>query len=73
MYVPGINDPEGDWIASVRDSVGKNCIISLCYDLHGQITNKIIKNIDAFAAFRTAPHIDVKETYRRAFLMLIKA
>ena len=73
MYVPGINDPEGDWIASIRDSVGKNCIISLCFDLHGQITNKIIKNIDAFAAFRTAPHIDVKETYRRAFLMLINA
>ena len=71
MFVPNINDPEGEWISSVRNVVGKNCLISLSFDLHGQITNKIIKNIDAFAAFRTAPHIDVLKTYNRAFKMLV--
>ena len=73
MYVSNIKDPEGEWISSVREVVGKNCIISVSFDLHGQITNKIIKNIDAFAAFRTAPHIDVSETYIRASQMLVNA
>ena len=73
MFVPNINDPEGEWISSVRDVVGKDCIISVSFDLHGQITNKIIKNIDAFTAFRTAPHIDILKTYKRASQMLVNA
>ena len=73
MYVDGIDDPEGDWIASVRRAVGNECIISVSYDLHGQMTDKIISNIDAFAAFKTAPHIDVKDTYRRSASMLANA
>ena len=73
MYVEGIDDPEGEWINSVREAVGSDCIISVSYDLHGQVTDKIIKNIDAFAAFKTAPHIDVKDTYRRSASMLVNA
>ncbi len=73
MYVDGIDDPEGEWIASVRRAVGNECIISVSYDLHGQMTDKIISNIDAFAAFKTAPHIDVKDTYRRSASMLADA
>ena len=45
--------------------------ISLSYDLHGQMTDSIIKNINYFAAYKTAPHIDVKQTYSRALKMLI--
>jgi len=73
IYVEGIEDPEGEWIGAVRDIVGEDCIISISYDLHGQMTDKIIKNIDAFAAFKTAPHIDVKETYQRSALMLTQS
>jgi microcystin degradation protein MlrC len=73
MYVDRIDDPEGDWIASVRRAVGNECIISVSYDLHGQMTDKIISNINAFAAFKTAPHIDVKDTYRRSASMLANA
>ncbi len=70
MYVKGIEDPEGEWIELVRKVVGKDCIISLSFDLHGQLTEKIVDNIDAFAAFRTAPHIDINRTYHRAAQML---
>ena len=73
MYVEGIDDPEGEWISSVRKVVGEDCIISVSFDLHGQVTDKIVKNIDAFAAFKTAPHIDVKDTYRRSASMLVRA
>ena len=62
MYVDGVEDPEGEWVASVRNAVGQECIISVSYDLHGQMTDKIVNNKDAFAAFKPAPHIDVKDT-----------
>ena len=71
MYVKGICDPEGFFIKKIRSKVSKNCKISLSYDLHGQMTDTIIKNINYFAAYKTAPHIDVKQTYSRAMKMLI--
>ena len=73
MYVPGNEDPEGDWINKVRSIVGRQCIISVCFDLHGNVTDRIIRNIDAFTAYRSAPHIDVKETYYRAAKHLVDA
>ena len=39
MYVPGNEDPEGDWINKVRSIVGRQCIISVCFDLHGNVTD----------------------------------
>ncbi len=66
IFVDDIDDPEGEWIEAVRDVVGEDCIVSVSFDLHGQVTDKIVNNIDAFAAYRTAPHIDVEETYKRA-------
>ena len=71
MYVKGISDPEGFFIKKIRSKVSKNCKISLSYDLHGQMTDSIIKNIDYFAAYKTAPHIDVEQTYSRSLKMLI--
>jgi microcystin degradation protein MlrC len=73
MFVPGVDDPEGEFIAEVRRIVGPDCIVSAAFDLHGQITRQIVDNLDAFAAYRTAPHIDVPETCARAARMLADA
>ena len=73
IFIDDLDDPEGEWIEAVRDVVGEDCIVSVSFDLHGQMTNKIVNNIDAFAAYRTAPHIDVEETYKRASKMLVDA
>jgi len=73
IFVDDIDDPEGEWIEAVREVVCEDCIISVSFDLHGQMTDKIVNNIDAFAAYRTAPHIDVEETYMRASKMLVEA
>ncbi|WP_281930582.1 M81 family metallopeptidase [Roseibium album] len=66
MHVPDIGDPEGDWISAVREVVGPEVPIAVSYDLHGNVTQKIIDQIDIFCAYRTAPHIDVRETHLRA-------
>ena len=43
MYVKNIFDPEGELIFEIRKLLGKKAIIAVTYDLHGQITNKIIQ------------------------------
>lgn len=73
MNVEGMDDAEGDWISSVREIVGPNLPIAASYDLHGNVTQKIIDQLDIFAAYRTAPHIDVRETMVRAWSMLVKS
>jgi microcystin degradation protein MlrC len=71
MKVEGMFDAEGDWIAATRDLVGPECLISASYDLHGNVSQRVIDQLDAFSAFRTAPHIDREETFRRACGMLV--
>jgi microcystin degradation protein MlrC len=71
MFVDGMEDAEGDWYVSVRKIVGPKCLITASYDLHGNISKRVIDNLDMLSAFRTAPHIDREETMRRACDMLI--
>ena len=73
MFVSGLEDAEGDFIAAVRALAGEACLISASYDLHGNISQKIIDALDMFSTYRTAPHIDVEETMRRAAAMLVHA
>jgi len=73
MYVDGMHDAEGDWIQAARDIVGRDCLISASYDLHGNISRRVIDNLDMLSAYRTAPHIDVEDTQRRACDMLTRS
>lgn len=72
MFVEGMEDAEGDLITAVRAMVGPACPISASYDLHGNVSQQIIDQLDMFSTYRTAPHIDVEETMRRAVTMLVR-
>ncbi|MEQ1769491.1 MAG: M81 family metallopeptidase [Devosia sp.] len=69
VFVAGMEDAEGDLITAVRDLVG-DIPITASYDLHGNVSQRIIDGLDMFSTYRTAPHIDVEETMRRAVAML---
>jgi len=73
MNVEGMDDAEGDWISAARAVVGPDVAVAASYDLHGNVSQKIIDQLDIFAAYRTAPHIDVRETMVRAWSMLVDA
>jgi len=73
MKVEGMWDAEADWIREARRIVGPDIPIAVSYDLHGNVSQPIIDAIDIYAAYRTAPHIDVAETMEAAFAMLIRA
>ncbi|SFV38348.1 Microcystin degradation protein MlrC, contains DUF1485 domain [Devosia crocina] len=73
MFVDGLFDAEGDFIAAVREHVGPDVLIAASYDLHGNVSQRIIDALDIFSTYRTAPHIDVPDTMRRAVTMLVRA
>lgn len=71
MSVEGVQDGDGDWIASAREVVGKDCLITASFDLHGSLSRRIIDSLDMLSAYRTAPHIDREQTTERACDMLV--
>ena len=73
MFVEGLFDAEGDFISAVREVVGSDVLIAASYDLHGNISQRIVDSLDIFSTYRTAPHIDVPDTMRRAVTMLVRA
>ena len=73
MFVEGLFDAEGDFIAAVREVAGPEVLIAASYDLHGNVSQKIVDALDMFSTYRTAPHIDVQDTMRRAVTMLVRA
>ena len=71
MFVEDMQDADGDWIAAARGVVGKDCLMTASFDLHGSVSRRVIDNLDMLSAFRTAPHIDREETAQRACDMLV--
>lgn len=66
MSVEGTDDPEGDLISRIRDSIGTDVLISTTMDLHGSVSQTLAKKTDLITAFRKAPHEDRWETKKRA-------
>ncbi|MCB1095735.1 MAG: M81 family metallopeptidase [Verrucomicrobiae bacterium] len=72
MNVDGIDDAEADFARAVRACVGDMPLISASMDLHGNVSGELVGAVDIFTAYRTAPHIDVEETRKKAFRLLVE-
>lgn len=66
MSVVGLDDPEGDFIARIREVVGDKTIISTSMDLHGNVSWPLAYHTDLITCYRMAPHEDSMETKKRA-------
>ena len=65
------DDVCGDVLQAVRETVGEACLISASFDLHANITEKIMQNADLVCGYQAYPHLDLYETgYRSAKLLL---
>jgi microcystin degradation protein MlrC len=71
MSVSGLDDAEGDLAGDIRRLVGERCLISASLDLHGNVSARLVEQIDLFTAFRLAPHDDAIETRARACVNLL--
>ena len=72
LYVSDMLDAEGDWVSAIRALVGPDCLISASYDLHGNVSERIMDQLDIITGYRTAPHIDTVETRERAVSLLLR-
>jgi microcystin degradation protein MlrC len=56
----GDHDPEGTLQALVREVLGD--IPFVCsYDLHANVSDRMVATVDAFVGYRTNPHLDMRE------------
>ena len=60
------DDVCGDILEAVRGIVGPDCVITASTDLHGNVTEKWIKNADFVCGYHTYPHVDFFDTGYRA-------
>ena len=72
MSVLGIDDAEGDLATDIRALVGPRCLISAGMDLHGNVSARLVEQIDLFTAYRLAPHDDAVQTRERACANLLR-
>ena len=66
------DDAEGELLARVRAVVGPSMPIVTCLDLHANVTQRMLELASAMTAYRTYPHIDMRECGQRAARMLAR-
>lgn len=72
MGADGELDPEGWLLTEVRKLIGPKIPLVISLDLHGILTDRMLKQIDGFAIYRTYPHVDFADTGRRAAELLLR-
>ena len=70
MVAENSPDGEGDLLERVRAAL-PHAPIAVALDLHGKITEKLIKNCDIVISFKTYPHVDMYETGAHAGRLLV--
>ncbi|KNZ34358.1 MAG: microcystin degradation protein MlrC [Methylibium sp. NZG] len=66
----GCDDAEGELLRRIRAVVGPNLPIVASLDLHANVTAQMLRLSSAMTAYRTYPHVDMRETGARAAQML---
>jgi len=54
-------DPDGELYAMVRSAVGRKTPVVATVDLHANISERMVANVDALVSYRTNPHMDQAE------------
>jgi microcystin degradation protein MlrC len=68
----GADDAEGMLLERLRALVGTALPIVASLDLHANVSARMLRCADAMTAFRTYPHVDMRETGARAAQMLAR-
>ncbi|MBO9645425.1 MAG: M81 family metallopeptidase [Pseudacidovorax sp.] len=67
-----LDDPEGELLARIRAVVGPRVPIVASLDLHANVTAAMLSVADALVAYRTYPHVDMKDTGALAATLLAR-
>ncbi len=58
MVSTGSHDPDGLLYAMVREVVGRDAPVIATVDLHANVSERMVENVDALISYRTNPHVD---------------
>lgn len=72
MVAADESDPEGYLLEETRKIVGEDVPIVVSLDLHGVLTDRMLRQGDAFVSFLTYPHVDLRSTGQRAARLLLR-
>ena len=72
MGADGELDPEGFLLAEVRRLAGPRVPIVISLDLHGILTDRMLRQIDGLTLYHTYPHVDFADTGARAARLLLR-
>jgi microcystin degradation protein MlrC len=57
----GSDDPDGDLFALIRGRVGPGVPVIGTFDLHANVSRKMVDNLDVFVGYLENPHTDVRQ------------
>lgn len=66
MSVEDVPDAEGDLAERVRAVVGADVLVSASMDPHGNVSRRLVGNVDLLTSHRMSPHEDSPLTIQRA-------
>jgi microcystin degradation protein MlrC len=72
MAAQSFPDADGEVLSRLRRALGPDFPIVVSLDLHGNISQRLMDNCHAAVAYRTYPHVDQRETGRRAASILVR-
>ena len=72
MSADGEPDPEGFLLEQTRVILGERLPIVVSLDLHGILTDRMLRHADAVVVYHTYPHVDFWETGQRAGRLLME-
>ena len=65
-------DPEGYLLEQARSILGAEIPIVISLDLHGILTERMIRHCNGLTLYKTYPHVDMVDTGQRAARLLLK-
>lgn len=72
MGADGELDPEGALLTEIRAVAGPAMPIVISLDLHGILTDRMLRQVDGLAIYHTYPHVDFADTGERAARLLLR-
>src|SRR5690554_2035726 len=72
MVVEGEHDPEAVLLEGIRRIVGEQVPVVATLDMHANVSERMVDTSDGMITYRTYPHIDQRDTGRRAGQLVAK-
>ena len=72
MVIEGIEDGEGDLLASIRDILGPERPVFVTLDMHSNITPRMVELADVLIPCDEFPHNDLRERGREATDLIVR-